>query len=112
MPSDDEIVQDGRVFAANCEYMDGRCVRLDFTPHRLVAFVRAALAAQQAEREPLAKAVVDAARAAMDESVEACNEQMDIAIPAHLAATLSLCLDEHDRAHGIGHHVPVQGSGE
>ncbi len=53
VPSDDEIVQDGRVFASNCEYLDGRCVRLDFAPHRLVAFVRAALAAQQAERDPL-----------------------------------------------------------
>ena len=45
----------------------------------------------------LAQAVIDAARAAMDESFEAGNEQMDISIPAHLAAALSLRLDEYDR---------------
>lgn len=44
----------------------------------------------------LAQAVIDAARAAMDESFEAGNEQMDISIPAHLAAALSLRLDEYD----------------
>lgn len=58
----------------------------------------------------LAQAVIDAARAAMDESFEAGNEQMDISIPAHLAAALSLRLDEYDRAalaeqpaHGCDH---------
>ena len=49
------------------------------------------------EAMKLAQAVIDAARAAMDSSFEAGNEQMDISIPAHLAAALSLCLDECDR---------------
>lgn len=64
------------------------------------------------EREPLSLAVVDAARAAMDESVEAFTDRMDIIIPAHLASALSLRLDEYDRAHGIGEpKPPVQGTG-
>ena len=55
---------------------------------------------------PSAAAVINAARIAMDESCEAFNEAMDISIPAHLAAALSLRLDEYDdaiqRAHKIG----------
>ncbi len=54
-------------------------------------------ASPSASKPWLAQAVIDAARAAMDESFEAGNEQMDISIPAHLAAALSLCLDEYDR---------------
>jgi hypothetical protein len=62
-----------------------------------------------AQRRPLtdaAKAVIDAARAAMDESVEAYDSEGSIKIASHLAASLSICLDEYDRAteaaHGIG----------
>lgn len=62
-------------------------------PHRIVTLYTSPPA-----RKPwLAQTVIDAARAAMDESFEAGNEQMDISIPAHLAAALSLCLDEYDR---------------
>jgi hypothetical protein len=43
-------------------------------------------------------AVVNAAREAMNESFEAGNDAMDISIPSHLAAALSLRLDEHDDA--------------
>lgn len=54
------------------------------------------------QRGPLTDSVINAARLAMDESFEAGNEERDIAVPAHLAASLSLCLDEYDRAHGVG----------
>ena len=53
-----------------------------------------------AQRKPLtdeAKAVIDAARAAMDDSVEAYDGFGGIKISSHLAASLSLCLDEYDR---------------
>jgi hypothetical protein len=43
-------------------------------------------------------AVVNAAREAMNDSFEAGNDAMDISIPSHLAAALSLRLDEHDDA--------------
>ena len=63
----------------------------------------------QPKREPLtdeAKAVIDAARAAMDESTESYNGRGDVSIASELAAALSLRLDEYDRAieraHGIG----------
>ncbi len=64
-------------------------------------------AIEQAEKqEDEAKAVIDAARAAMDDSVEAYDSAGSIKISSHLAASLSLCLDEYDRtikaAHGIG----------
>ena len=62
----------------------------------------------QPKREPLtdeAKAAIDAARAAMDESTESYSGRGDISIPSELAAALSLRLDEYDRtieaAHGI-----------
>jgi hypothetical protein len=45
-----------------------------------------------------AKAVIDAARAAMDESTEAYDSEGSIKIASQLAASLSLCLDEYDRA--------------
>ena len=63
----------------------------------------------QPAQEPLtdeAKAVIDAARAAMDESTESYNGRGDVSIASELAAALSLRLDEYDRAieraHGIG----------
>lgn len=66
-------------------------------------------AKQQPKRDPLtdeAKAAIDAARAAMDESTESYSGRGDISIPSELAAALSLRLDEYDRtieaAHGIG----------
>jgi hypothetical protein len=53
-----------------------------------------------------AKAVINAARAAMDASTEADDGEGSITISSELAASLSLCLDEYDRAieaaHGIG----------
>ncbi len=49
-------------------------------------------------RTDKAKAVIDAARAAMDDSVEAYDSEGSIKISSHLAASLSLCLDEYDRA--------------
>lgn len=52
-------------------------------------------------REPLtdeAKAVIDAARTAMDDSVEAYDSEGSIKISSHIAASLSLRLDEYDRA--------------
>lgn len=52
-----------------------------------------------------AKAVVDAARAALNESFEDGTDDRDIVLPAHLAAALSLRLDEHDR--GFVAHHPV-----
>jgi len=45
-----------------------------------------------------ATAVVNAAREAMDESFEAGNADMDISIPSHLSAALSMLLDEFDAA--------------
>ena len=69
----------------------------------------------QPAQEPLtdeAKAVIDAARAAMDESTESYNGRGDISIASELAASLSLCLDEYDlaieRAHGIGQEAAPQ----
>ena len=44
------------------------------------------------------KAVLDAARIAMDESTESDDEECSIKIPSHLAASLSLCLDDYDKA--------------
>ena len=58
-------------------------------------------APQPPARGPLILAVIGAARLAMDASFEAGNDAMDITIPSHLAAALSLRLDEYDRAHGI-----------
>lgn len=66
-----------------------------------VADARKMVAAQPVALVPLTDAVVNAAREAMDESFEAGNDAQDITIPSHLAAALSLRLDEHDRAHGI-----------
>lgn len=58
-----------------------------------------------AQGDPVAwERVVNAAREAMDDSFEADNEAMDISIPSHLAAALSLALDEFDA-------VPVAGYG-
>jgi hypothetical protein len=64
--------------------------------------------AQPAQRKPLtddAKAVIDAARTAMNQSSEANDGEGSISIPSDLAASLSLCLDEYDRVieaqHGI-----------
>ena len=51
----------------------------------------------------LAKSVIDAARVAMDESTEAYDGRGSIKIDSSIAASLSLCLDEYDRAaNGIG----------
>jgi hypothetical protein len=44
------------------------------------------------------KAVIDAARAAMDDSAEAYDSEGSIKISPHLAASLSLCLDKYDKA--------------
>jgi hypothetical protein len=41
--------------------------------------------------------VIDAARVAMNQSFEANDGEGSISIPSDLAASLSLCLDEHDR---------------
>ena len=57
------------------------------------------------QRQPLtdeAKAVIAAAKVAMDASFETNNRELDISIPAHLAAALSLRLDEFEAAHNIG----------
>ena len=83
-----------------------------WNPEEWVVDAIMAAAGRQAERDPLSLAVVDAARAAMDESTESFTDRMDITIPAHLASALSLRLDEYDRAHGIGDsNVPVQPMG-
>ena len=67
-----------------------------------IAAIDAALSAPAAPvAQPLVESVINAARAAMDESTEAYDADMSIKIPSHLAASLSLCLDEYDRAHGI-----------
>ncbi len=53
------------------------------------------------QRKPLtdeAGAVINAARAAMDASTEAHDGEGGIKIASDLAASLSLCLDEYDRA--------------
>ena len=55
----------------------------------------------QPEQEPLtdeAKAVIAAAKVAMDASFETENRELDISIPAHLATALSLRLDEFEAA--------------
>lgn len=52
-----------------------------------------------------AKAVIDAARAAMDDSVEAYDSEGSIKISSDLAASLSLCLDEYDRAIEAAHGI-------
>jgi hypothetical protein len=52
-----------------------------------------------------AKSVIDAARAAMDNSVEAYDSEGSIKISSHLAASLSLCLDEYDRAIEAAHGI-------
>lgn len=60
------------------------------------------------QRKPLtdeAKAVIDTARAAMDDSVEAYDSEGSIKISSHLAASLSLCLDEYDRAIEAAHGI-------
>ena len=61
---------------------------------------------RHAARMAKKKAVIDAARAAMDESTESYNGRGDVSIASELAAALSLRLDEYDRAieraHGIG----------
>ena len=49
-----------------------------------------------------AKAVIAAAKAAMNASFETENKELDISIPAHLAAALSLRLDELEAAQNIG----------
>jgi len=57
------------------------------------------------QRQPLTdetEAVIAAAKAAMDASFETKNRELDISIPAHLAAALSLRLDEFEAAHNIG----------
>lgn len=53
------------------------------------------------QRQPLTDAVINAAREALDASFEAGNDEIDISIPAHLAAALSMRLDEYDADHGI-----------
>ena len=45
-----------------------------------------------------AKAVIAAAKVAMDASFETENRELDISIPAHLATALSLRLDEFEAA--------------
>lgn len=55
-------------------------------------------APQPAVQQGDAARVINAAREAMDESFEAGNDAMDISIPSHLAAALSLVLDEYDAA--------------
>lgn len=53
------------------------------------------------QRKPLTdevKNVINAARAAMDESAEANDGEGSILISSELAASLSLCLDEYDRS--------------
>lgn len=45
-----------------------------------------------------AERVINAAREAMDKSFEAGNNEADISIPSHLAAALSLALNEYDAA--------------
>ena len=60
------------------------------------------------QRKPLtdeARAVIDAARAAMDASTEADDGEGGIKIASHIAASLSLCLDEYDRAIGRAHGI-------
>jgi hypothetical protein len=52
-----------------------------------------------------AKAVIDAARAAMDESTEAYDSEGSIKIASQIAASLSLCLDEYDRAIEAAHGI-------
>jgi type V secretory pathway adhesin AidA len=52
-----------------------------------------------------AKAVINAARAAMDESTEAYDSEGSIKIASQLAASLSLCLDEYDRAIEAAHGI-------
>lgn len=71
-----------------------------FRPKELHALCEAAakIGAEKAMASPLAQSVITAARLAMNESYEAGNATADIAIPSHLAASLSLCLDEHDAA--------------
>ena len=57
--------------------------------------------ASQPKQEPLtdeAKAVIAAAKVAMDASFETENRELDISIPAHLATALSLRLDEFEAA--------------
>jgi hypothetical protein len=60
------------------------------------------------QRKPLTdveKAVIDAARAAMDASTEANDGEGSITISSELAASLSLCLDEYDRAIEAAHGI-------
>jgi hypothetical protein len=60
------------------------------------------------QRKPLtdgAEAVINAARAAMDASTEAQDGEGGIKIASDLAASLSLCLDEYDRAIGAAHGI-------
>ena len=63
---------------------------------------------------PLALAVVDAARAAMDESEEANDGEGGIKITSERAASLSLRLDEYDRAIKAAHNItaPTQKGSE
>ena len=60
------------------------------------------------QRKPLqdeANAVIDAARAAMNGSVEANDSEDSLKLSSHLAASLSLCLDEYDRAIEAAHGI-------
>lgn len=70
-----------------------------------ILYTRAATAEVREPMTDEAKAVIDAARTAMDDSVEAYDSEGSIKISSHLAASLSLCLDEYDRAIEAAHGI-------
>lgn len=88
--------------AAGGRWDGSRWIIEDADLHPMARGLISAAVQQPAPRAPLTDAVINAARAAMDESTEAYDGAMSIKIPSHLAASLSLCLDEYDRASSIG----------